>query len=36
MDAVGIGSEDRHCWVGHCEEWVYKVGGGELDDAQTN
>ncbi len=36
MDAVGIGSEGRHCRVGHSEEWDHKVGGGGLDDAQTN
>ncbi len=36
MNAVGIGSEGRHCRVGCCEEWDYKVGGGGLDDAQTN
>jgi hypothetical protein len=36
MDAVGISSEGRHCKVGSCEEGDYKVGGGGLDDAQTN
>ena len=28
MDAVGIGSEGRHCRVGHCDEWDYIVGDG--------
>ncbi len=35
MDAVGVGSEGRHCRVGHCEERDYKIGGEGLDDAQT-
>ncbi len=30
MGVVGIGSEGRHCRVGHCDEWDYKVGDGTV------